>query len=128
VADYLLDTNVLILVLRGQTVAIDLLDDLKEKGALHISVVTRTEVLAGMHPHEEKRTLDLLRSLDSPPITSPIADQAGRWIYEYARQGITLSFPDALIGATALRHGLFLVTTNTKHFPMPELQLHPLTV
>jgi len=124
--DYLLDTNVLILALRGQSLTLDLLDQLQEKGTLYISVITRTEILAGMHPHEERRTLNLLQALECLLVTPPIADQAGRWIYQYARQGIQLSIPDALIGATALHHGLTLVTTNAKHFPMPNLQLHHL--
>jgi len=47
------------------------------------------------------------------------------WIYQYARRGIQLSFPDALIGATALAHGLALVTTNARHFPMEGLQVLP---
>ncbi len=125
-ADYLLDTNVLILALRGRHVALDLLDVLQRQATLHISVVTRTEVLAGMHPREETRTLHLLQSLESLPITLAIADRAGRWIYQFARQGVQLSFPDALIGATAVRHDLALVTTNTKHFPMSEVQTYPL--
>jgi predicted nucleic acid-binding protein len=31
-----------------------------------------------------------------------------------------------LIAATALEHGLTLITHNRKHFPMPELSFHPL--
>lgn len=127
-ADYLLDTSVLILALRGQPLALDLLDELKGKVLLHISVATRMEVFAGMHPHEEERTLELLQSLESLPITALIADQAGRWVYQYARREVQISFPDAIIAATALHHGLVLATTNAKHFPMPELHLHPVTL
>ena len=68
----------------------------------------------------------LLDSLVSLPVDEAIADQAGRLIYQYARQGIQLSVPDAQIAATALQHNLTLATTNTKDFPMPELRLHPL--
>jgi len=92
---------------------------------LFISVVTRTEILAGMRPHEEKRTMELLESLDNIPIDGAIADRAGRLIYQYARKGVVLSLADALIAATALEHDLTLVTTNPKHFPMPELALYP---
>ncbi|HIC94395.1 MAG TPA: type II toxin-antitoxin system VapC family toxin, partial [Anaerolineae bacterium] len=97
------------------------------EGALCISVVTRTEILAGMHPHEEERTMGLLDSLENLPVDEAIADRAGRLIYQYARQGVQLSFADTLIAATALHHNLILATTDPKHFPSPELQIYPLS-
>ena len=127
VANYLLDTNVFILTLRGVSNALDFLDAInQEKERLYISVVTRTEILAGMRPHEEHRTMELLDTVTSLPADEAIADQAGRLIYLDARQGIHLSFPDALIAATALQHNFTLVTTNIKHFPMPDLKLQQL--
>ncbi|GAF79524.1 unnamed protein product [marine sediment metagenome] len=126
-ADYLLDTNVLILALRSDPKALDLLDALDRKREhVCISVATRTEILAGMRPHEEERTIELLGSLDNLLVDEITADQAGRLIYQYACQGIQLSFPDALIAATALHHGLTLATTNPKHFLIPDLRLQPL--
>jgi predicted nucleic acid-binding protein len=125
-ADYLLDTNVLILHFRNHPDITTLLTQWGATSTLYISVATRTEILAGMHPHEEQKTMELLDSLNSLPINETIADQAGRLIYQYARQGVQLSFPDAQIAATALYYNFTLVTTNVKHFPMPELKLHPL--
>jgi predicted nucleic acid-binding protein len=123
-ADYLLDTNVLILHLRERPDITALLTRWSEASVLYISTVTRTEILAGMHPHEEARTVELLDSLTSIIVDEAIADQAGRLIYQYTHQGIQLSFPDALIAATALQRNLTLVTTNAKHFPIPELHLY----
>lgn len=60
--------------------------------------------------------MELLDALDSLPVTGHIADRAGRMIYQLARQGIQLSFPDALIAATAIYHQLSVVTTNVAHF------------
>ena len=125
--DYLLDTNILILALRSDPKALDFMDALDEQQErVCISVATRTEILAGMRPHEEERTMELLDSLTNLVVDDAIADRAGRLIYGYARQGIQFSFADALIAATALHHDLTLATTNSRHFPIPELRLHPL--
>ncbi|MCP4357484.1 MAG: type II toxin-antitoxin system VapC family toxin [Chloroflexi bacterium] len=122
--DYLLDTNILIYQLRGNQKINQLLFDLNQQAHLTISAIARTEILAGMRPNEEEPTLALLNSLVTLPLDSAVADRAGRLIYQYGRQGLQLTIADALIGATALEHRLILVTTNAKHFPMPELQLH----
>lgn len=122
----LLDSNVVILQLRREPWAVAHMPRWTEEGGF-ISVVTRTEVLAGTHPHEEARTSELLLSLTSLPVTAQVADQAGRWIYQYARRGVHLSFPDALIAATAVAYDLTLITTNGKHFPIPELRVDGLT-
>lgn len=123
-ADYLLDSNVLILHLREDPRATGLLTQWAKRHALYISVITRTEILAGMRPSEEVTTAELLTSLISLPVDSAIADEAGRLIYRHARRGLHISFPDALIAATALLHELTLVTTNVKHFPLPESRLY----
>lgn len=124
VADFLLDTNVLILHLRDHPDMTALLTGWSDTHVLNISMVTRTEVLAGMHPHEEPRTMELLDSLTGLGVDEAIADRASRLIYQYARRGVQFSFADALIAATALQHNLTLVTTNAKHFPIPELHLY----
>jgi predicted nucleic acid-binding protein len=96
-----LDTSVLILHLRERPEITALLTKWGEERALYISVVTRTKIIARMRPYEEERTLELLDSLENIPVDEAIADRAGRLIYQYARQGIQLSFPNAAIAATA---------------------------
>jgi predicted nucleic acid-binding protein len=113
---YLLDTNVLIMALRGRTMALDLLEQYRVHDSAGISVTTRTEILAGMRSHEEHLTMELLASLLNLSVTADVADRAGRLIYTAARKGIQTSFPDALIAATALEHGIIVVTTNAAHF------------
>jgi predicted nucleic acid-binding protein len=74
-----------------------------------------------MREHEREGTIQLLDSLLSYPLDAAIADLGGEFIRRYRVQGITLDKPEAIIGATAIRHDLILVTDNSKHYPMPEL-------
>ena len=97
----------------------------REQEGIVISVVTRTEILAGMRPHEEETTMALLDSLISLSVDEAIADPPGLIIGRYTRQGITFSFADAVIAATALQRDLTLATGNAKHFPVPDLRVHP---
>ena len=125
-ADYLLDSNVLILHLREDPEVVALLTRWATQHDLYISVLTRTEILAGMRSQEEGLTMNLLNSLTNLTVDRFIADRAGRLIYDYAQRGFQVSFPDALIAATALERDLTLVTTDAQHFPMLERQVRTL--
>ena len=57
--------------------------------------------------------------------TPAIAKEAGRYRYEFARTGTTLSATDSLIAAIAIANGATLITNNLRHFPMPEIRLLP---
>jgi predicted nucleic acid-binding protein len=115
-SDYLLDTNVLVLHLRGERGVPELLERWVLAHELYISVATRVEILAGMRPRKEQLTLRLLDSMTNLSVSKTVADRAGRLIYAQAHRGHQVSFADALIAATALEHGLTLVTTNVRHF------------
>jgi predicted nucleic acid-binding protein len=121
VSDHILDSNILIRYLRKTAGYKNLLYEIERKGWMYISVMTRLEVVRGMQERERKDTFDLLDMFETAPMTLEIADLAGELIRSYRGRGIILSDADAIIAATALQHGLVLVTTNAKHFPMPEL-------
>ncbi|MBM4431523.1 MAG: type II toxin-antitoxin system VapC family toxin [Chloroflexi bacterium] len=108
--DLLVDTNVLIRCLRGVRETIDLLQRVRGGGELHVSVLSRLEVLARTWPHEEERTLTFLSSFLTLPLDEHVADSAGRLLFQQARRGLTLTVPDAIIAATAKGHNLTLVT------------------
>jgi predicted nucleic acid-binding protein len=77
-----------------------------------------------MQERERKETFDLLDSLETIPVTAEIADGAGELIRSWRARGINLGDADAIIAASALEEGLPLVTTNAKHFPMPDLVVY----
>jgi len=120
-SDYLLDTNILILCFRKAHGYLDMLDSLTRDDVLHISAMTRVEIIRGMQEHEREGTFNLLNSLETIEVSIEVADKAGELIRAWRARGILLGDADALIAATALQHGLALVTTNAKHFPMPDL-------
>ncbi len=125
VSDYLLDTDVLIRCLRGFSSTLELARALTEEGDLHVSVWSHLEILTLTQAAQEKRTLDFLAPFILHPITEPIAHRAA----ELVRGGeatAPLNMSDAIIAATALLHGLTVVTSSEELQQVGQLKLHPL--
>ncbi|MBE3068454.1 MAG: type II toxin-antitoxin system VapC family toxin [Chloroflexi bacterium] len=120
-SDYLLDSGILIRHLRDQRGYPELTNRLMDEANVYISVITRLEIVRGMRDREHGETFDLLDSLETIPMTAEIADLAGELIRSWRARGAVLGDVDAVIAASALHNNLALVTTNVRHFPMPEL-------
>lgn len=126
-ADVLLDSDLVIWHLRGRKAVVELVLDLARKARLGLSAISRAEVLLGMREPETELTLLFLDNCETLPVTATTADRAGEIVREFRSRGITLSLPDALIGATALIASIPLYTCNPRHYPMPDLDLRPVT-
>lgn len=74
---YLIDTDVLIWVLRGNQKYIQLLQDLKEKGPLAISTITIAEIYKNIFSSEMLETESLLNEFEILEVSAFIAKQAG---------------------------------------------------
>lgn len=122
-ADVLLDSDVVIWHLRGHAAIVELVLTLARRGRIGLSAITRAEVLLGMREPERAPTLLFLDSCETLPVIGRTADRAGEIFRHFRRQGVTLSLPDTLIGATALLASIPLYTCNPRHYPMPELDL-----
>jgi hypothetical protein len=114
-APMLVDTDVLIWHLRGYPQATRRLDEL---GALTLSAVSYLEVLQGMRNKAELVAVKKMlqhRAATLLPVSEAITQRAIELM-----EAITLShglqMGDALIAATALDHGLPVLTANVKHF------------
>ncbi len=113
------DTSVLIDHLRGRAEARELLEARIGGGeALYGSVLTRTEVLAGVRVGEETRTRALLSAIEWVPVTVPIADRAGALAQQYLASHGGIDLVDYVIVAKCESLRAELLTRNVKHFPM----------
>jgi predicted nucleic acid-binding protein len=110
VSDFLLDTNVLIRCLRGIPETLELARGLTEEGDLHVSVWSQMEILTLTQSREEKRTFEFFTPFIWHPISEPVAQNAAALLRTAATNGTLLYFSEAIIAATALQHGLTLVT------------------
>lgn len=124
---YLIDTDILIWVLRGNKKYEDFLQILKDKEALSISTITVAEIYKNIYPSEMVKTENLLNEFQTWDVTPSIAKQAGLYWQEYVKKLKNLSLTDCLIAGCANVNNLVLVSLNTKHFPMKDIKiLNPL--
>ena len=120
-AVHLLDTDIRIDFLRGRAEARNLLGRYQTAAdQLVISVVTVTELWAGMRKGEDRATGALLSALRKIPLSEDIALAAGDMLRTYRRSHGT-ELGDALIASTAVELGATLITRNVKHYPMPAV-------
>jgi predicted nucleic acid-binding protein len=126
-AIYLLDTSVIIDALNQKHGRWQFLASLVAAGdTLACSVVTLTEIYAGVRPNELSLTEQFLDGLEHYQLDARLARDAGLLKNDWAKQGRTLRVVDLIIAATALAHNLMLMTDNRKDFPMSQLALYPL--
>lgn len=113
-----LDTTVLIDVLRGRSAGDRVQALLADGDTLMTTAVNVEEITRGMRPSEEHATGRLFSALVVLSITHVEAGQSGTWRREYATQGIVLHQADCLIAAATAQAGAHLATANLKDFPM----------
>ena len=115
---YLIDSDVLIDVSRGNPAAREYIDALPEGWA--ISQISTLELIVGARNQRDVAKIDAFLSAY---VIVPLRASAGSRAYEllkrYAKSHGLHVF-DSLVAATAIEEGLTLVTKNGKHFGMIE--------
>lgn len=126
----LLDTDMLSEVMRDRDPQVRACAQryLAEHGHFTFSVITRYEVLRGLKARGATRQLALFDHQCAHslilPLTDPIVVRATDIYAELYRHGELLSDADILVAATAVTHGLRLVTGNVSHFQrIPGLEI-----
>jgi predicted nucleic acid-binding protein len=115
----LADTSILIDHLRGRNEAQSLVErELLDEEPVFGSLLTKTEVLAGVRREEEDRTRQLLDLVVWIDVTDPIAEQAGRLANRYGRTHPGVDLVDYVIAATREALEVPLWTLNVRYFPM----------
>jgi hypothetical protein len=119
----IVDTDVLIWYLRGNEKAFKTIENLE---SFSISVVTYMELVQGMR---NKKELNSLRqalnawNVSILYITEEISAKA-MFAVEHHFLSHSMQLADALIGSTAVAHGLPLLTGNDKHYKiMKDVQI-----
>jgi tRNA(fMet)-specific endonuclease VapC len=125
---YLLDSDWVADYLKGREPAVEIVDSLYSAG-LSISIITYAEVYEGIYyghnrPQYERVYQEFLRGVDVLGINQGVARRFAIVRGALRTQGQLISQTDLLIAATALEHGLVMVTRNIRDFGrVPGIQL-----
>ena len=120
----LIDTDVLIEYLRGNEKVVSKVAALyKNEQRLCYSPVTRAEIVVGLRKGEEEITMRLFGLMDCLTISEDAGQKAGEYMKRF-RASHNVEIADALIAATAHRHGVSLWTFNGKHYPMKDIEFY----
>jgi tRNA(fMet)-specific endonuclease VapC len=127
---YLIDTHWVASWLNGRQEAHDLLESLRGEG-LSISLITYGEIYDGIYFGRDPLRYEAIfrRFLQIVPVlglNEEIIERFARIRGHLRATGQIIGDFDILIGATAIHHGLPLVTGNRRHFErIPGLTLYP---
>lgn len=118
----LLDTTVLIDLLRGRPGATTRLRAVREAGDQpHACAINVEEVVRGLREAEVDAARTLVAGLRIVRLGEMEGWRAGEWRRDFAARGFTLNQADCLVAAAAASVGGRIATGNPKDFPMPGL-------
>ena len=119
-----IDADILIWHLRGEKRAKNLLMRLRDKDgyALYTGAMQRAEVVFFMRPEEEVETALFLSQFKTESVDQEIVDIAGA-LYRKWNPSHGIDANDAILAATVMQTGGCIFTLDSKHFPMPELNI-----
>ena len=119
----LLDTTVLIDLLRGRRAGERLLELRSSSEVPFVCCINVEEIWRGLRPDEEGLASRLFEGLRVAPLGAEEGRRAGRWRRDATAAGTTLSQADCLIAAAAVGVRARLATGNPRRFPMKELEV-----
>jgi len=118
----LLDSDVIIEILRGTRAIVDAAAGLERAGILtYCTAISWAEIYAGVRRGEEPLTEEFFKARGEVVLDGRAGRQAGSYLARFGRsQGVEIA--DALIAAAASTAGLRLWTLNRRHYPMRDVR------
>ncbi|HIP03043.1 MAG TPA: type II toxin-antitoxin system VapC family toxin [Campylobacterales bacterium] len=114
----LLDTNILIEILKGDQDTIEKIENIS--GKVFISSISAMELYYGaLNKAEVKKIEKFISLFKTVHLNKEISIKATKLIQAYAKSH-TLDIPDSLIAATAITNRYELITYNIKYFKYIE--------
>ncbi|MGI9064956.1 MAG: type II toxin-antitoxin system VapC family toxin [Pyrinomonadaceae bacterium] len=112
--DFLIDTDVLIDISRGNSDAADFVDSLN--GEIFIGRISAMRLMVGARDRRDQLVIEkFIKFFEIQELSDGIGREAYQALKQYSRShGLMLA--DALIAATAKEKDLELVSKNAKHF------------
>lgn len=120
---YLVDTDIIIWIIRGEKKYVQWFDDLKEGTVLSISSISIAEIYKNVFPSELENTQDILNKFKVWDVTAIVAKRGGLYWQHYEKKLKALHIFDCIIAATAKEYNLSVLTLNTRHFPMSDIRV-----
>ena len=120
-AKVLLDTDVVIEIMRGNQVVIDNMKSLWRMGnVIFCSPVTVAEIYHSLRPKEVGKVEKFFRTAKCLPITKEVGEKAGKYLARYHKSH-SVELGDALVAAVCFSNKTLLYTLNKKHYPMKDV-------
>jgi tRNA(fMet)-specific endonuclease VapC len=125
----LIDTDILSLLMRNDRAVVNRTERyLIPLSILTISAITRYEILRGLRVKRATSQLiefeDFCRDNEVLPLTDSILIRSSEIYADLSARGQLLLDADIFIAATAIEHGLVLVTNNVLHFNrIPDINI-----
>ncbi len=119
-----LDSDVIIEILRGRSVTVDAAAALEETAVpTYCTPVSWAEISAGVRPGEERATQAFFEVRGELVLDGRVGRRAAEYLARYARShGVEVA--DALVAAATVVSGLRLWTLNRGHYPMDDLHFY----
>lgn len=128
-----IDTDILIDLLRNETKVVDSLTEMERKGyLLATTIINAFELFHGAYKSRRREknvasTKNLLGRLVILKMGLTSAQNAGRIYAELETKGRPIGLRDSMIGAIALTKGYSIATRNVEHFQkIKDLKLIPI--
>ncbi|HIH23792.1 TPA: type II toxin-antitoxin system VapC family toxin [Candidatus Woesearchaeota archaeon] len=116
----MLDSDIIIAMLRNDQAALAAFSRHKEKGSLVVSSFTWYEIMIGCGPLSKKGQLaqivDCLEGTGIMYVDDTVATVAARFNILLSKKGRQIGMADKFIAASCVVNGQTLITRNTKHF------------